>query len=245
VRARVLVRGQRDLGVRSVPLRQIVGSEGRTTDFDRRFLPRSGRMRDRWKGVLMAQYEQRSLPPVELFRIGEAYFVRDGNHRVSTARQRGQAEIDAHVIELQTDVPLRAELTARDLCHIEEQSDFLEWTNLARIRCCITIEVSELGGYLDLISAINQHRRQLSNARGVEVDRDEAAADWYDQVYLPVIALVRASDRRLRHRTEADAFLAILRQAERLQDEGVDAPLLLVAEQYLAAAPRRRWWQRA
>jgi hypothetical protein len=97
-----------------------------------------------------------------VYKLGDIYFVRDGNHRVSVAREQGQAEIEAYVVELKTDVALRPEITTRDLVHVEEQNDFLEWTNLAQIRQSIPIEVSVLGGYLDLIVHINQHKSKLS-----------------------------------------------------------------------------------
>lgn len=249
VRARVLIRGQRDLGVRPVPLAQIIGSEGRTRDFDRRFLPRSSRTKDRWKRVALAYYQRRELPAVELYRIGDAYFVRDGHHRVSAARQRGQIEIDARVIDLVTDVRLDPSFSARDLCRLEEQSDFLEWTNLAQVRCCITIEVSELGGYLDLIRDINQHRRRLSAAHGAAISRDEAAADWYDRVYLPVVRLAREYGVLCRSRaTEADWFLRVARYAEAQQIELIGPALIAAAETYLtqvaARSASRRIWPR-
>src|SRR3954454_23704966 len=89
VRARLNVRGQRSLGHQTVALDHIVGSEGRYSDFDRRFLPRSDKLKQRWSSIDSAMLESVELPPVELYKIGDIYFVRDGNHRVSVARQQG------------------------------------------------------------------------------------------------------------------------------------------------------------
>ena len=78
-----------------VPLDAIVGSVGRTQDFTREFLPRSDADKARWVGVRVAMTGLSGTPPVDLYRIGDAYFVRDGNHRVSVARQLGAKFIQA------------------------------------------------------------------------------------------------------------------------------------------------------
>ena len=109
--------------------------------------------------------ESVELPPVELFKIGDIYFVRDGNHRVSVARQQGQNYIDAYVTELQVDVPLNPNLSVLDLLPKEEYSDFLIWTNLHELRPDERIEFSELGGYLELVRHINAHRYYLHTVR--------------------------------------------------------------------------------
>lgn len=212
VRARLNVRGQRYLGHQTVQLDHIVGSEGRYGDFDRRFLPRTGATKSRWTRVNNAALQEVQLPPVELYKIGDIYFVRDGNHRVSVARQHGQHYIDALVTELVVDVPLDPDLSVRDMLLIEEYSDFLEWTDLARLRPQQRIEFSETGGYLDLVRHINGHRYYMELERGAPVERDEAVADWYDNVYMPVIESIRRHNV-LRHfpgRTEADLYRWIM-----------------------------------
>lgn len=91
---------QHYLGLRVVPINKIVGSEGRPLDFDRAFFPRESHTKSRWLSIDRAYYEQALLPPVELIKVGDKYFVRDGNHRVSVARSRGQEFVDAIVIEV-------------------------------------------------------------------------------------------------------------------------------------------------
>jgi Domain of unknown function (DUF4032) len=247
VRGRVFIRGQRDAGFQTVPLDRIVGSEGRYTDFDRLFLPLSDRTRDRWKSISRAQYQEIPLPPVELYQIGQIYFVRDGNHRISVARQRGQVDIDAHVIELKTDVPLTPELDQRDLLLKEEQSDFLEWTNLAQLRPGASIEISELGGYLDLTRHIEGHRYFLSLERGQEVSAEEAITHWYDTVYLPLIAAIRRSGivEAFGGRTEADLYLWIMDHRHYLteqagHDPGADAAVRDYTSRF---GPAKARWQ--
>jgi hypothetical protein len=212
VRARLNVRGQRSLGHQVVAVDNIVGSEGRYSDFDRRFLPRSDVLRQRWSNVDKAILQSVELPPVDLYKIGDIYFVRDGNHRVSVARRQGQSYIDAYVTELIVDVPLTPNLSVRDLLLKEEYSDFLEWTNLHQLRPDERIEFTELGGYLDLVRHINAHRYYLSQECQCEISRDVAVADWYDTIYMPIIRVIREQDV-LKHfpgRTEADLYRWIM-----------------------------------
>jgi hypothetical protein len=88
---------RRYAGLRSVPLSQICGSEGRTRDFDRHFNPLRSHTQQRWLNVMLARRLDVPLPPVELIQIGDAYFVRDGHHRVSVAHALGEVCIDAEV----------------------------------------------------------------------------------------------------------------------------------------------------
>jgi hypothetical protein len=86
-------------GIRTVPVAKIVGSVGRTRDFDKAFLPTRAIAATRWKRVDRAFYGAEVLPPVRLFKVGDEYFVEDGNHRVSVARYQGVEMIDAEVVE--------------------------------------------------------------------------------------------------------------------------------------------------
>lgn len=89
--------GQHYEGYKNVQLDQIVGSEGRSEDFDGQYRPLKGHTAKRWYSVAQATLTGVTLPPVSLIRIGDAYYVRDGNHRVSVARAFGQAAIEAEV----------------------------------------------------------------------------------------------------------------------------------------------------
>lgn len=242
VRARLNIRGSAYRGLRQVPLSKIVGSEGRYADFDRRFLPRQMLSEQRWTSVDMAHYEEVALPPVELYKIGEVYFVKDGNHRVSVARERGQTEIDAYVTEYMVDVPLDERLSVRDLLLKEEYSDFLEWTGLAQLRPQQRIELSALGGYLELIEHINTHRTYLSEERGYEVPIEEAVASWYDNVYAPLIEMIRQHHilEQFPGRTEADLYVWIMQHRRSLQELFGYDPGPEVAALSYAAQHRRR-----
>ena len=239
VKTRLNIRGSHYLGLQQVPLNQIVGSEGRYADFDRRFLPRNQTAAGRWMNIDKAQYTDISLPPVELYKIGQVYFVKDGNHRVSVARQRGQYDIDAYVTEYDVDVPLDASFSMRDMILKEEYADFLDWTQLARLRPEQRIELTALGGYLDLINHINTHRYYLARERGGPVSAEEAVTSWYDNVYMPVVEAIRRHNllRSFPGRTEADLYLWIMQHRHSMEesagvDPGPEAAVLDYAQRY-------------
>ena len=87
-------------GIMLVDLEKIVGSVGRSRDFDRCFMPLRGAAGERWKRVDLAFYQDQVLPPVSLYKLGDAYFVEDGNHRISVARYHGIPDVEADVTEL-------------------------------------------------------------------------------------------------------------------------------------------------
>ena len=102
-------------GVKTVSVEKIVGSEGRHKDFNRNFLPCREYLRARWQRIDEAHYEKKDLPSVQLYEIGDVYFVKDGNHRVSVARTRKCAFVDAEVIHMDTAVDLKPGMTMRDI----------------------------------------------------------------------------------------------------------------------------------
>ena len=87
-------------GIRVVDLEKIVGSVGRSKDFDRSFMPLRVNVGERWKRVDLAFYRHQALPPVSLYKLGDSYFVEDGNHRISVARYHGVPDVEADVTEL-------------------------------------------------------------------------------------------------------------------------------------------------
>jgi hypothetical protein len=191
VRQHLPIRGQHYRGIQQVPIEQIVGSVGRYRDFDRAFLPQQARTRDRWVNIDKAHLQQVNLPPVELFKIGEAYFVKDGNHRVSVARERGQEFIDAVVIEVDVPVPISPGIKIDDLALTREYAAFVEQTSLSRIRPGARFETRLPGQFEKLREHVDFHRWLLSEQRGSEVPWEEAAASWYDNVYWPLIEAIR------------------------------------------------------
>jgi len=211
VRSAARMEGQSYRGLREIPVAQIRGTVGRVGDFDASFLPARPHLRERWARLDTAMRRGEAIPPIEVYQLAGAYFVKDGHHRVSVARQLGQATIAARVIEVRTRAPLDGEIDAERLLRAREYADFLERTRLDRVRPQATVEVSRLGQYDRILEHILGHRYFLGLDQGREVPLPEAAASWYDHVYLPVIELIR--EYRIlevfQGRTEADLFLWI------------------------------------
>src|SRR5215217_202887 len=105
---------ERQLGLRVISLDAIVGTVDRTRDFDRQFRPTTGRVRARWERIAAAMRRGESMPPIDVYRIGDLHFVRDGHHRVSVARALGRHDIDAYVTEVTTRVPVDGDLRVSD-----------------------------------------------------------------------------------------------------------------------------------
>ena len=214
------VRGNRRV-LKDVPLDSIVGSVGRYEDFTRDFLPRRDSDNERWAQVELLANEGAGLPPVELFQIGDAYFVNDGNHRVSVARQSGHTHIEAYVTNVQTRVPLSPEVQPKDLILKSELADFLECTRLDFLRPEADITVTSPGAYADLMKHIEVHHYFMGLDQKREIQFEEAVTHWYDTIYSPVIEVIRKGDilSEFPGRTHADLYLWILRHRAELEEE--------------------------
>ena len=233
VAKRLRARQQIEKGTEMVALDAIVGSVGRYKDFTRTFMPRAGINQERWARLDAALNSLEGFPPVELFKIGEVYFVRDGNHRVSVARANDATHIEAYVTEVETDVPLTLDDFERDRWLIKaERQEFLAKTHIDEIRPGHGIEFTEPGRYDMLLEHIEVHRyfrdQELQHTNGgTPVTWEEAVASWYDTVYMPVVEAIR--DYELLHnfpdRTEADLYLWIAHHRERLANTYGLAPL--------------------
>lgn len=196
-------------GLQSVPLDKIVGSVNRYRDFDRLFLPTQSHTEDRWRRINRAWYEEINLPPVMLYKVGEVYFVVDGNHRVSVARDRGQQFIDAEVREVESRVPVAADMQPDDLEHLGERVEFLERTQLDRWYPEAVIQPTVLGGYERLLEHIAVHRYFMGIDQGRPITEEEAVRHWYETLYLPVAEVVTHSGilEELPGRTPTDFYL--------------------------------------
>lgn len=233
VAKRIKSRQQIEMGTQMIPLDKIVGSVGRYRDFTRTFLPRAGVSPERWARVDAVMNSLEGFPPIEVYKIGDVYFVRDGNHRVSVARANGLTHIEAYVTEIPTDVPLHMEDFERDQWIIKiERAEFLKETKLDEIRPGHGIEFTEPGRYQILLRHIQVHQylRNLDLAREGSDHRlswEEAVASWYDNVYLPVVEAIRRHRllESFPSRTEADLYLWIAHHREQLAQRYGLAPL--------------------
>lgn len=209
VRQQLRAQAMSDQGLHDIPLDAIIGSAGRYTDFTRTFLPRHDADEERWARVLIATNELAGLAPIEVYQIGEAYFVKDGHHRISVARSLGATHIQGYVTEVQTRVPLTPDVTPEALILKAEYAAFLEQTRLDELRPSADLTVTVAGKTAELIEHIQVHQYFM----GLDFKRDvpyaEAVAHWYDTVYLPFVQVIRARQilREFPGRTEADLYL--------------------------------------
>ncbi|MDR2471604.1 MAG: transcriptional regulator [Treponema sp.] len=188
-------RGESYRGMETVPIKLIVGSEGRYQDFNKYFLPRSDHLRSRWERVDQARLKDITLPPIQLYEIGGVYFVRDGNHRVSVAKAQGIEMIDAEVTSLSTEIRLAPEMTIDELKKallLYEKNLFYEKTGFGNITGCGDLDFSMPGLYDVIYNHIEVHKYYLNMNRSGEVSFDEAAASWYGKVYAPIVEIITA-----------------------------------------------------
>lgn len=209
--------GRADRGQQEIPLRRIVGSAAaaaKAGDFDPSFLPVSNRSRDRWTRIYREMAEGGELPPIDVYKLGDNYYVMDGHHRVSVARQLGWPTIKARVVEVSTRAPLGPDVDAEALLRAAEYASFLEATQLDRVRPAARIQCSRLGRYDEIFEHILGHRYFLGLEQGREVPLPEAAASWYDNVYLPIVDVIRKHRVAELHPgwTEADLYVEITRR---------------------------------
>ncbi len=208
------------LDPQEVPLDQIVGSVGRYVDFNRAFFPRQDRLQERWQQIEDLLAAGRELPPIELYKVGQVYFVRDGNHRVSVARQRGKSTLKACIWEYETDIPLEPDSDVDDLLCRTAHVAFLERTQIEDLCPGAQIRLTQPGGYEDLLLEIQAYQQIFSEIDKREIAGDEAATLWYEIRYVPIVEVIRQC-RVLQHfpgRTETDLYLWLCRNLRELQE---------------------------
>jgi hypothetical protein len=229
------INGQHYIGMRQVPIDAIIGSVGRFQDFDRAFLPRQTSTRSRWESIDRAHLMEIDLPAVELYKLGEVYFVKDGNHRVSVARERGQAFIDAVVIEIDSPVPITPDTDLLDLIGKREMTRFYQKTSLDKLRPEAKIELSMPEMYALLLEHIQTHAWYICEDKQSSISFDEAVISWYDNIYLPMVKVIRELHilAGFPERTEADLYVWIMEHRWYLmQDFHTDVSLEDAARDY-------------
>ncbi len=211
-------------GVQTVRVDQIAGSLNRYHEFDRVFLPASDKLAERWQSVNRAFYQEISLPPVVLYKVGEVYFVVDGHHRVSVAREQGQLFIEAEVRECATRVNITPDIKLDDLVILGSKVNFLERTSLDSLRPEADIKVTIPDGFDRILEHIAVHRYFMGLDWKRDISVEEAVAHWYDNVYMPIVSVIRETDilKDFPGRTEGDLYLWVLDHQRYLESqEGV------------------------
>ncbi|HMN58949.1 MAG TPA: hypothetical protein PJ988_01215 [Anaerolinea sp.] len=206
--------------LRDIPLDAIVGTVSRYADFNRSLLPLNPADDDRWAHIRLAAEKMEGLPPIDVYQIGEAYFIQDGHHRASVARQIGATHIQAYVREVSTRVPVSSTDDAQDIILKSEYNHFLKQTNLDVERPDANLRVTSPGGYDRLLELIGLHRYDMVLELNHAVTVPEAASDWFEREYLPVEKIIR--DRKVLRdfpdRTETDFFLWLVDHSRQVEE---------------------------
>ncbi|MBA2312860.1 MAG: hypothetical protein H0V97_08710 [Actinobacteria bacterium] len=197
------------IGIRPIPIKAIVGTAGRSNDFDRNFLPLRSELRERWTRVERTFPE--TFPPIVVYKVADSYFVVDGHHRVAISKQRKVDFIDAEVTELRTRYELPPGADIGEIIFREQEHLFMSESGLDRARPEAKVDFSQPTGFVELLELVQLHGFRQMMERGEVLSLEEIAADWYDSVYLPTIEEMRAE--RLAdafpRATEGDLFLRI------------------------------------
>jgi hypothetical protein len=155
------------------------------------------------------------MPPIDVYRVGELHFVRDGHHRVAVARAQGRDTIDAHVVEVVTRVPADREMGLGDLPLKSHERLFRERVPLAagaRERITVTDPVH----YGMLAEGVEAWGLRLIQHDGAFLDRAQVAARWFEEEYQPVVAILAEAELIGRRETEADAYLRLSAERYRI-----------------------------
>ncbi|MCP4746900.1 MAG: ParB N-terminal domain-containing protein [Desulfobacteraceae bacterium] len=170
-------------GVAQVALSRIVGSVGRYHDFDSHFRPKNHTVSERYKTIKKAIQEDRKLPPVKLYQIKDEYYVLDGNHRIAVAKELGHEQIEASIIEF-----IPSKNTLENIIY-RQRAQFSQTTGLP-----YAITLTEIGQYDYLQRQIRSHWDYLKESEKASITYEQSAMDWYKNIYLPLIAIIRKAD---------------------------------------------------
>jgi len=221
VKEKVGIKGGSYGGIREIEIDKIIGSVNRYAEFDREFLPRQWRMSERWTRVRQSFEQGPGVDPIQVNQVGDAYFVVDGNHRISVAKQLGARTIEAEVTVFEPMVPVDKDTDVRALFVKAEYREFLEATQLDKLRPGVRIEFTRPGRYAVLMEHIEKHRYFRSKDEGRPWSEQEAVLSWYDTVYDPLVEMIRSEKvlHAFPKRTEADLYVWISAHLFSLREE--------------------------
>lgn len=206
--------GHSSKGIKNIPVNAIVGSVNRYQDFDRNFLPLRDGDEERWAQVKAAMTSPGSigLPPIRVYKLGDAYFVLDGNHRVSIARQMSLNFIEAYVTEIQTRVPISPDDSPEEIILKAEYNEFLEATKIDKILPEVELKLTFPGQYPILQEHIRVHRHFMGIEQQRNISWEEAVFHWYQNVYQPVVEIIQDQNflTEFPEKTKTDLYIWVL-----------------------------------
>lgn len=208
-------RAENYLGTKLIPLDAIVGSVDKVRDFDRRFRPTSARSRQRWERLSRASRTGQEIPPIDVYQVGDYYFVRDGHHRVSVARSLGLDVIEARVTAIETFLrPVG----------IGGQSDLelKHWRRIMLQRVPFTGEARAAVAFNDpydygrIAENIEAWATRTMHAEGAYMDPTTMAKRWYAEEFCPVVKMIDDAGVRGPRERPAEAYLRVASERYRL-----------------------------
>lgn len=214
-------RGQNYIGLKEIETDKIIGSVSRYLDFDRAFLPRQTHTRSRWESIDRAYFKDVVLPPIDVYKLGDFYFVKDGNHRVSVARERGQAYMDAYVTEIRVSGKIDKDSDINTLILEEEYNQFIHRTRLDVLLPHEDFHFTIPGQYEKVMQHISVHRWFMGEKLNRPVSDDEAVLGWYNDLYKPLIKIIDKHKilEKFPNRTGMDLYLWIIEHRWYLTEE--------------------------
>ena len=219
------------VGMKTIPIEKVVGSEGRYNDFDNRFFPKSSHLKNRWEHVDQAAIQAIDLPPIKVYEIAGLYFVRDGNHRVSVAKSRGTEFIDAEVVSLQSEIVLKKPDNINDIVRQiinYEKRVFYSETGFGDITDYWCLDFSRTGRYDVIYNHILTHKYYMNLHKSEEITMEDAILSWFNNVYMPLAVNINKRHilRSFPHRTIGDLYVWIVRYWGDLKTKfGDDVPI--------------------
>lgn len=225
-------------GMKVVPIEKIIGSEGRYKDFSKAFLPQKDHLRYRWESIDRAHLTDFILPPISLFKIGDVYFVRDGNHRVSVAKMQGSFAIDAEVVELTTEITITPEMTKSDLREsvlLYEREQMIKESKLDTMINMDKIRFTSLGRYDEMLRHIQGHKYFINQKIETELTLKDGTISWFENVYSPIIEIIKKENMlsRFPGRTESDIYIWTIKHWDGLKWKyGQEYPLDDAVKEY-------------
>ncbi|MBR1582387.1 MAG: transcriptional regulator [Spirochaetales bacterium] len=235
-------------GMQTIPVRNIIGSENRYHDFSSAFYPKNISLQRRWESVDAANLDDVILPPISVYKLGQWYFVRDGNHRVSVARSKGIEFIDAEVVELTSKIQLEEGITLNEIKHrvvAYERQRFIEQFNptyLPMDRIVFTAP----GSYPEMVNHILVHKYFMNQNQKEELTFEQGAIDWYQNVYLKIAEAIENEHLLVEFpgQTEADMYMWLVRkwdEMKRLNEKATENDAAKAAKKEIKTPFLIRW----
>ena len=209
------------LGMQTIEVKKIIGSENRYQDFSLAFYPTNNALKNRWESVDAARLDNITLPPISVYKIGEWYFVRDGNHRVSVARSEGMEFIDAEVVELSSKINLEEGMTLNELKKrvvAHERQMFIDQyhpTYLPMDKIYFTTP----GAYPEMVHHILVHKYYANEHLDRVLSFQEGAESWYKNVYSPLVGAMDKEHLRSHFpgSTDGDIYMWLVRRWDEMK----------------------------